>query len=451
MNRLPGSVSLLCVLALLFVIPRAHGAEYIQSEITAPRSVEEIETPVDAALGKDKKKIRRLLLDELKRRLQKQPAWLRDATLDYNLRGYFYDRVNRDDSINEALTLGGEIAFQTGQFAGIAQLGFSYYLSYGLYAPEDRDGTGLLGPGQDNLSVLGQAYLQLGNLDRFGARLYRQTLNLPYLNKRDGLMIPYTFENYVMGRRGTGRDFLIGHATKIKKRDEETFIPMSEAAGAAGTDEGVTIAGFKLELGEDTKFGLFNFYGWDTFNTTYVEANWVDPLIRRYGLKASLQYTDQRSVGKALAGDFGTSQFGLLLAGSRRGLVVKLAYMQTDEGGEIRSPWGGVPSFNSVILEDFDRAGEKSLRASLSWSGERRNWTAWSGFLNVVTGWDAVDSATAAALPDVTEYDLTIDYKPTEGRARDLWLRLRSAYADFEDGTDRWNVRLILKYPFHLL
>ncbi len=81
-----------------------------------------------------------------------------------------------------------------------------------------------------------------------------------------------------------------------------------------------------------------------------MEANWVDPLIRRYGLKASLQYTDQRSVGKELVGDFSTSQFGLLLAGSRRGLVVKLAYMQTDEAGEIRSPWGGVPSQRLLML-----------------------------------------------------------------------------------------------------
>ncbi len=406
---------------------------------------------MDAALEKEKKKVRDILLDKTKDRLQEQPAWLRDATLDYNLRSYFYDRANRDDSINEALTLGGEIAFRTGQFAGIAQLGFSYYLSYGLYAPEDRDGTGLLGPGQENLSVLGQAYLQLGDLDRFGVRLYRQTLNLPYVNKRDGLMIPYTFENYVMGRRGTGRDFLIGHATRVKKRDEEAFIPMSEAAGAAGTGEGVSIAGLKLEFGEDTKFGLFNFYGWDTFNTAYVEANWVDPIIRRYGLKASVQYTDQRSVGEELVGDFRTNQLGLLLAGSRGGLVLKLAYVQTGKGDEIRSPWGGIPSFNSVILEDFDRAGEKSVRASLSWSGERRDWTAWSGFLNVVTGWDAIDAATGAALPDVTEYDLTVDYKPRMGPARDLWLRLRGAYADFEDGTDRWNVRVIFNYPLHLL
>ena len=101
------------------------------------------------------------------------------------------------------------------------------------------------------------------------------------------------------------------------------------------------------------------------------------------------------------------------------------------------------------MLEDFNRAGEKSLRLSLS--AKRRNWEAWSGLLNIVTGWDAIEAATGEKLSDITEYDLTVDYRPREGPARDLWFRLRGAYADFRDGTDRWNVRVILNYPFHLL
>jgi hypothetical protein len=450
MNRPLSSASLLCVLALLFVIPHTHSAEYIQSENTAPRSAEEIETPLDAALKKDKKKIRRLLLGELKRRLEKQPAWLRDAELDFNSRSYYLKRVNRDESINEALALGGELAFKTGRFARIARLGLSYYLSYGLYTPEDRGGTGLLGPNQENLAVLGRAYLQLGDLNRFGGRLYRQTLALPYVNKDDGRMIPNTHEAYNLGRLGTGRDFVVGHITKIKKKDSETFIPMSEAAGAPGTDKGVTVTGLKLDLGDDTTFGAFNLYGWDTFNTAYVEGNWVDPLLRRYGLKASVQLTDQRSVGDELVGKFNTNSFGVAVAGSRHGVVLKLAYTQTDEGSGIRSPWGGIPLYNSVMLESFNRAGEKSARLSLSWS-DLRGKQAWSGFLNIVTGWDAVDVATGEALSDVMEYDLTVDYKPRAGPARDLWFRLRGAYADFEDGSDRWNVRVILNYPLHLL
>jgi len=437
------------VLVVLIVIPGAHGAEYIQSENTAPASAEEIDTPVDVALEKDKEIIRKLLLDKLKRRLEKQPAWLRDAVLDYNLRSYYFKRVNRDESLNEALALGGELVFKTGRIARIARLGLSYYGSYGLDAPQDRGDTGLLGPDQEDLSVLGQAYLQLGDQGKFEARLYRQTLNLPYVNKNDSRMLPNTHEAYFLGRVGTGRDFIVGHVSDIKRRDSETFIPMSQAAGALGTDKGVSVAGLKLDLGADTIFGAFNLYGGDTFNTAYVEGNWVDAVLRRYGIKASAQFTDQRSVGDELVGNFKTNSFGIGLAGSRRGLVLKLAYTQTGEGGAIRSPWGGPPTYNTVMLEDFNRAGEKSLRLSLS--AKRRNWEAWSGFLNIVTGWDAIEAATGEKLSDITEYDLTVDYRPREGPARDLWFRLRGAYADFRDGTDRWNVRLILNYPFHLL
>ena len=174
-------------------------------------------------------------------------------------------------------------------------------------------------------------------------------------------------------------------------------------------------------------------------------------MLGRYGVKVSAQYTDQRGVGEALVGDFDTNSFGLSLAGSRNGMLLRLAFTQTSRGDSIRSPWGGKPLYNRVMLEDFNRAGEQSFRLGFSWSGQERGQDAWSGFVNIVTGWNAVDENTGQALPNVTEYDLTVDYKPTSGPARGLWFRLRGAYADFDDGTDRWNARLILNYPFNFL
>jgi hypothetical protein len=338
----------------------------------------------------------------------------------------------------------------TGQFANFARLGLSYYGSYGLYAPEDRGGSQLLGLDQEDLGVLGQAYLELGTPEKIGALLYRQTLELPYLNKQDVRMIPNTHEAYLIGRRGTGRDFGIGHATKIKRKDSERFVPMSEAAGAPGTDKGVTIAGMKLDLGQNRNLGVFNNYGWDTYNTAYAEASWIGPLARRSNFRGSAQFTDQRSVGDALVGDFDTGAFGIAMAADRRGMLFKLSYTQTDKGGVIRNPWGGSPSYNSMMLENFSRAGEKSMRFSFSWTG-RENRDAWSGIVNLVTGWDAIDADTGLSLPDVTEYDFTADYKPRSGRSKGIWLRLRGAYADYEEGRDRWNARVILNYPFNLL
>ena len=438
------------LLATLLTMQAAHGAEYIRSQTPIPGSIEELQTPLDVSLEKKERPVRKIILDETKRRLERKPSWLRDLTLDFNMRGYYFKRINRSDSIDEALTLGGELAMVTGKFADLARLGFSYYGSYGVYAPEDRGGTLLLGPNQENLGVLGQAYLELGDPDKFGVRLYRQTLELPYLNKRDNRMIPNTFEAIQAGNEGTGRDFVLGHVAKIKRRATEDFVPMSEAAGAPDSDNGVTVAGFKLDLGEHTNFGAFNNYGWDTYNTVYVEGAWIGPVAHRRDLRVSAQFTDQRSVGDALVGDFKTNAFGLGLAADRHGMLFKLSYTQTDRGGTIRNPWGGSPSFNSMMLENFSRAGEKSLRLGVSWTGKQKR-SDWSGVVNVIAGWDAIDADTGVSLPDVTEYDLTVDYKPVSGKYKDFWLRLRAAYADFANGEDRRNVRVILNYPFHFL
>ena len=427
-----------------------YAAEYIRSQTPIPASVEELQTTLDVSLEKEERVAEKVVFEKLKRRLETKPAWLRDLSIDFNLRSYYYKQVNRTETINEALTLGGELALVTGKFANFARVGLSYYGSYGLYAPEDRGGSGLLGPDQESLGVLGQAYLEIGTLEKLGVRIYRQTLELPYLNRRDSRMIPNTHEAYMIGRSGTGRDFGIGHVTKIKRRDSERFVPMSEAAGAPGTDKGVTMAGMKLNLGQNSNLGVFNNYGWDTYNTAYAEASWIGPLARRSDYRVSAQVTDQRSVGDALVGDFDTGEFGIAMAADRRGMVFKLSYTQTDKGGVIRNPWGGSPSYNSTMLENFSRAGEKSMRFSVSWTG-RGNKDAWSGIVNLVTGWDAIDADTGLSLPDVTEYDFTADYRPRSGRSKRLWLRLRGAYADYEEGRDRWNVRVILNYPFNFL
>lgn len=66
------------------------------------------------------------------------------------------------------------------------------------------------------------------------------------------------------------------------------------------------------------------------------------------------------SVGDELVGKFQTDQFGIKSDMSYAGAVLTLAYVQTGNGGDILNPWGGSPSYSSLILEDFDRAGEKA-------------------------------------------------------------------------------------------
>jgi hypothetical protein len=73
---------------------------------------------------------------------------------------------------------------------------------------------------------------------------------------------------------------------------------MSEAAGAPDSSESVSLAGLKLDFGHGAVLGGFNLYGWDAFNTVYIERDWAAPVMRRFSFKASAQFTDQRSVGE---------------------------------------------------------------------------------------------------------------------------------------------------------
>lgn len=420
-------------------------AEYLRSENTAPLNVEQQSSPLDAALGLRKKEPARSLAD-MSERFETAPVWLKEANLAVRFRAYDFKRVNQNESINQATALGGELRFTSGSFARFARVGLSYYYSGALDAPDDRGNTGLLSPDQHSLSVLGRAYLQLGEPDKVAARLYRQTLDMPFLNKNDSRMVPASHEAYLLGRKGTGRDFVLGHVSKMKRKDSEEFIPMSVLAGAADTDKGVTALGFKDTYANEIHVGGFNYYGWDTFNTAYLESNWISPFLQSYSVKVKVQYADQRSVGDELAGRFNTHSFGLGLNGGRNGLILNLAYTKIGAGGVLRSPWGGTPLYNSMMLQNFNRAGEHALRLGLSLS-DKKGKSGWSGFINITSGWKAINNS-GEQLPDVIETDFTLDYKPRAGSpVEGMWVRLRTAYADFEDGSDRWNARIIVNYP----
>ena len=78
--------------------------------------------------------------------------------------------------------------------------------------------------------------------------------------------------------------------------------------------------------------------------------------------------------------------------------------------------------------------------------------TGLSSFINVVWGSDAENAATGSGLPDRTEYDITIDYKPPKGLFQGFWLRARANYIDIDgDGQDVRDYRLTLNYEIPFL
>ena len=106
-----------------------------------------------------------------------------------------------------------------------------------------------------------------------GIRVGRQTLDLPYLGKHDLRMIPNTFEAVGIGNKpGDGFAYMAGYVDAIKYKDSDEFIPMSEAAGAKGTDDGLTFWGMRYRMPDDSVYGVLHQRTPDLFHTTFAKA-----------------------------------------------------------------------------------------------------------------------------------------------------------------------------------
>ena len=144
-----------------------------------------------------------------------------------------FDRENHVaplKSDNEAWTLGGSLAYQSGWLAHIFRLGVEGFGSQKLYAPPSRDGTLLLLPGQESYAALGR-YGEV-KYAKYTATLYRQYIDTPYVNQQDNRMTPNTFEAYRINGKYDWVQFAAAYIAAIKPRNDNEFISMSEQAGA---------------------------------------------------------------------------------------------------------------------------------------------------------------------------------------------------------------------------
>jgi hypothetical protein len=166
-------------------------------------------------------------------------------------------------------------------------------------------------------------------------------------------------------------------------------------------------------------------------------------------LKAFVQYTDQRSVGKALIDSFATG----LLAGKAEyswgDTTLRLAASTTRDEKGIQKPYGNPSNYLSIIVEDFDRAGEDAWMIGGNHSFGRVGAGDLSLFANIASG--RTPNTGPVATPNENEYDLTVDYRIKEGPAKNLWLRFRSALIDQDEkfgGDDFLDLRIIINWDF---
>ena len=437
------------------------GQESLLDRGPAPDSVHELNSPLDipflplAPFPLAFTALRDSIRASLKPELETLPPFFRDTQVGLNLRMYYFDRENHVSpakSDNEAWTLGGSLAYQSGWLENILRVGVEGFGSQKLYAPQDRDGTLLLLPGQESYLALGRAYGEV-KYDAYTATLYRQYIDTPYVNQQDNRMTPNTFEAYRINGKYDWVQFAAAYIAAIKPRNDNEFISMSEQAGAPpGRERGMITGGVRFTPFKALSLGAINYYVPDTWNIFYAEGNYTWPLTDKLGLKLQGQFTEQDSVGgDNLIGSFSTRVGGAQASLSYNNAVLRAAFSITAQSRNINSPYGTYPGYLSLLEKDFNRAGERAWL--LGFSYDLKDYVkGLSVTVNFARGTDAVDPANKSGLPDETEYDITVDYRIEKGPLRGMWVRLRNGYVDFSNGGGSSNnIRLIINYPLALL
>ena len=452
------ALGLACLAVLLWRSAPVLAQEVISHEEPTPSSVDEVRTPMGRTFKE--KPTRPGLFPWLKEQLKDTPAFFRDTKLDLNFRTYCFYRDNYDDSKNEAWTLGGSLSYQSGWFLDHFSVGTVLYTSQPLYAPDDRDGTLLLKPSQEGYTVFGQLYARVKLIEDNFVNLYRYEYNTPYINKNDSRMTPNTFEGYMFNGAYGGKDgapsfsYGGGYITKIKERNSDRFVWMSQDAGA-DVKRGVFLGGGSFSSG-GFRIGAIDYYSDDIINIGYAEASYTLPVTKDLGLLFTAQFTDQRSTGDDLltGSSFSTNQVGLKSDISYGGGILTFGYTKvTSRQADMQSPWGGYPGYTSVQVRDFNRAGENAFMAKVSYDFSLLGLEGVAAYALFVHGWGRVDPATKGPVPDENEFDVDIQWRPQWKFLKGLWFRTRYANVHQYEGDKNTihDFRVIVNYDVPLL
>ena len=445
-RRVARGVVCACTLALLATASSFAGERELE-DAPPPTSIEEIEASLEQAYPEPK--VRPSLFPWVRRQVQRLPRFLEDSQLQLRYRTYYLrqDRVN--DVLSEAWAMGGSLYYRSGWVKDLFSVELEGFTSQPIVAPNSRDGTFLLNRGQDGFSVLGVANGKLRYRD-YVLTGFRQTLDLPYLNRQDNRMVPNTFEAAKLAKEKGPLRFAAGYAWNFKGRNDDDFESLSNRVGVS-KDRGAAFGALLWKPSETLHIGASGFVVPDLFATVYSEAHYDPPLTDVVGLRLDAQFTHQHSVGKELlaGGSFDTWNFGLRTSVSRGGALLRLAFVVTDDERRIQSFYGSNPSYVNLMQRTFNRADEKGFLISLAYDFSKLGIANLKAVANFAQGWDA---KVAGRRRDTREFDCTIDYRVGRGRFESLWLRLRGSWHD-EDATpqDGTDFRVILRYELPVI
>ena len=371
-----------------------------------------------------------------------KPAFFRDSMLQYVVRTYYLGRDNFDGSKSQAWAGGGWLAFRSGLIGDLFGMHAAYYTSQKLFGPEDESGTRLLNPDQDALGMLGQLYgrLQFSDQELRGGR---QLVDTPLINPQDNRMVPNTFEGITvvtLPDKDRNYDYAIGYLWNIKQRDSNDFISMSDALTSDdAADRGATFGMVKYRPFSGLSTVLMDYYVPDFLNAAFVQAeydfqrpkevpNWI----------IGANVIAQQSVGDDLltGSSFETYHASAKVMMKYAGWTLSVAGAITGEGSQIFSPFGTKPTYTDMQQVAFDNAGEKAIGGSVEYDFGMLGLSGVSAGVWFTQGWDAINPVDNQGIPDRSELDLWLQYRPTEGAMKGF--RLRTQYSNvWQEGNER--------------
>jgi hypothetical protein len=352
-------------------------------------------------------------------------AWDGKGSMTLHLRSYYLDRHNPDAPNNKAATIGGWAGLDSGWFFDRVKFGAVAYTSQKVAAPADEDGTLLLKRDQKSFGGWGELNAKVKLWEGAQFTGYRHKVFQPEVNPQDNRMAPNTFEGYTLAGAWGGLEYFAGYLDKMKTRNATGFVNFARILNApAKVDAGMWLGGLRYRPAKELTLRLSTYHVPDLLNSTYVDASWQAQVSKGIWLRLSGQYMYQSSAGDdALTGrSFSTSYRGLKADFHRGGTTLTGAYTQTGRGANYQNPFGDFPGYTFVLLTALNRANENGflLRASHDFSAMRLPGLVLTG--SILSGNSAINPANGAAVPDKTEYNITVDYRFHSGSWPD-WIR----------------------------
>ena len=147
------SISLIVLVVVACVQPLSSAAQTPPTPIASVPSRPRIPPPDELQLEPDQAPaperpapLLRRYIPGLQKGMEKLPAFIRDTDLNLHFRTFYFDRINPDDSVNEAWAIGGWLEYRSGWLWDTFAMGAVGYTSQPLYAPATRTGPHCLRP-----------------------------------------------------------------------------------------------------------------------------------------------------------------------------------------------------------------------------------------------------------------------------------------------------------------